>query len=95
MTRTDRELIRLVLISAIVYATALVGLAGQINHPRGEATIECVISPTPQEDQEGYFPCVRAHIGPLSINVHPSGDLATFLRAKVGQVVKVHISTVR
>ena len=94
MTRTDRELIRLILIVAIVYAAAAAG-AAQISHPRGEATIECVISPTPQEDQEGYFPCVRAHIGPLSINVHPSGDLATFLRAKVGQVVKVHISTVR
>ena len=94
MTRTDRDVIRLILILGLIYAAATAG-AAQISHPRGEVTIECVISPTPQEDQEGYFPCVRAHIGPLSINVHPQSDLATFLRAKVGQVVKVHISTVR
>ena len=97
MTKSDREFLQLSLIVVIVYAAALIGIppieAGQINHPRGTATIECVVAPTPQEDQEGYFPCGTSRHVAISINVDPSSDLATFLRAKVGQSILLTIQS--
>ena len=94
MTRTDRDLLWLMVIVVLFYGMAAFG---QIDHPRGTATFDCQISPIEQESQEGYFPCVRGGVDQrhtaISINVDPGSDMATFLRAKAGSTVHIIISS--
>lgn len=91
ITRTSREVIRLILIVVIVYLFAIVGLA-QLDHPAGSLSLVCQITPTDQEAQEGYFPCGTSRHQAISINVDPHSDMATFLRAKVGSTIRLTIA---
>ena len=63
----------------------------QIDNPRGTVTIVRRLNATDQEAQEGYFALGVSRQDGLMIVVDPKTDMADFLRAKVGRMVKVVI----
>ena len=66
----------------------------QIDGARGTVTIVRRLVATDQEAQEGYFGLGSQRREGVMIVVDSEGDLATFLRAKVGRMVEVRIRVV-